>query len=522
MTRIYCSIVCFVFAVLLLVSCSKNSLVDEETATESEESSSDNVRIGFTHEESSDYVYDASTAIGIVFNGTSITTSSSNVSVSGSTATITAGGTYAISGTLSNGQLVVNASGAVVKIIMNGVTISNSTTSPFYIKSSQKTILILADNTTSTITDATAYSSSEEPNAAIFSNCDMSVTGSGTLTVKGNKYDGIASDDGIIIKSGTINVTAADDAIRGKDYLIVYDGVITATGGTGHALKSNNDTDKGYGFIQVQGGNFALKSSSGDGVHATKRVAISGGTLAIAAAASQGLKADSSVVISDGTINVTASREGIESYNIKINGGSTNITATNDGLNATAGTVSGGTESNDGSSINITGGKLNLSVTNGDCIDSNGNVTMTGGVVSAHGPSSSPEVALDYNGTFNLSGGTLVASGPNSGNMIQTVSTSSTQCSLKILFSSNVAAGTLFHLQDASGTDLITFKPSRAYYNIIFSSAALKSGSSYSIYTGGSSTGTETNGVYSGGAYSGGTLRKTFTISSTQTSLSGI
>jgi hypothetical protein len=517
MSRKYFYSILFLSSAILFNSCSKNSILDEESDDES-----DNVRVGVTHEEASDYVYDASTAIGIVFNGTSITTSSSNVSISGSTATITAGGTYSISGSLANGQLIVNASGAVVKIIMNGVSIANSSTSPFYIKKSQKTILILADNTTNKVTDATSYASSDEPNAAIFSNCDMTIFGNGTLTVNGNKYDGIATDDGLIIKSGTINVTAVDDAIRGKDYLIVRDGTITATGSTGHALKSNNETDKGYGFIDVEGGTFNLTSSSADGIHAKKRVIINGGTFSIAATTSQGLKADSSVVINNGTINVTTSREGIESFVIKINGGSTNITASNDGLNATAGTVAGGTESNDGSYIYINGGTINLSVSNGDGIDSNGNVVMTGGTVSVHGPSSQPEVALDYNGSFNISGGTLIAAGPNSGNMIQSVSSGSSQYSLKILFSSNISAGTLFHLQDASGADLITFKPTRAYYYVVFSSSVLKSGSTYYLYTGGTSTGTASNGVYTGGTYSGGTLRKTFTITSTQTSIAGI
>ncbi|MBP1641082.1 MAG: uncharacterized protein H6Q17_2665 [Bacteroidetes bacterium] len=507
----------FSFSVLFISSCNKSNLLDEET-----DDDSDNVRVGVTHEEASDYVYDASSAISIVFNGTSITTSSSNVTVSGNTATITAGGTYSVSGSLTDGQLIVNASGAVVKIIMNGVTMVNSSTSPFYIKKSQKTILILADNTTNTVTDASSYASSDEPNAAIFSNCDMTIFGNGTLTVKGNSYDGIATDDGLIIKSGTINVTAADDAIRGKDYLIVRDGVITAKGSTGHALKSNNDTNKGYGFIDVEGGTFDLTSSSADGVHAVKRVIINGGTFSIAAAASQAFKADSSVIINDGTVNVTTSREGIESFVIKINGGSTNIIASNDGLNATAGTVSGGTESNDGSNIYINGGTVNLSVSSGDCIDSNGSVTMTGGTVSAHGPSSQPEVALDYNGSFNISGGTLIAVGPNSGTMIQGVSSGSSQYSVLAKFSSTLSSGTFVHLQDASGTDLITFKPSRAYYYVVFSSSMLKSGSTYYLYTGGTSTGTASNGVYTGGTYSGGTLRKTFTISNSVTSLSGI
>lgn len=143
---------------------------------------------------------------------------------------------------------------------------------------------------------------------------------------------------------------------------------------------------------------------------------------------------------------------------------------------------------------------------------------MTGGTVVVHGPQSSPEVGMDYNGTCNVSGGLLVISGTNS-NMTQAPSTTSAQYSVKATTTSSVAAGTLFHIQDASGNDLVTFKPTRSYYSVVFSSASLKSGSTYSIYTGGTSTGTNTNGLYNGGTYSGGTFKKSFTVSSKVTSV---
>ncbi|OPZ97481.1 MAG: hypothetical protein BWY70_01490 [Bacteroidetes bacterium ADurb.Bin408] len=74
-------------------------------------------------------------------------------------------------------------------------------------------------------------------------------------------------------------------------------------------------------------------------------------------------------------------------------------------------------------------------------------------------------------------------------------------------------------MQDASGNSLVTFKPARSYYSIVFSSPALTSGAQYKIYTGGTCTGTLTNGLYTGGTYSGGTLKKTFTITSKVTNV---
>jgi hypothetical protein len=102
--------------------------------------------------------------------------------------------------------------------------------------------------------------------------------------------------------------------------------------------------------------------------------------------------------------------------------------------------------------------------------------------------------------------------------MTEAPGTASGQYSIKAMSSS--ANSTLFHLQDASGNDIVTFKPVRNYYSMIISSSALKSGSSYSIYTGGTSTGINKSGLYTGGTYTGGTLKKTFTISSKLTSFS--
>lgn len=492
-----------------LYSCDPDEVVNTENT--------DSTDSGSTPAESaSDYEWLSSNEETITFNSSSISENSDGATVSGSTLTITKGGYYIVSGTLTNGQIVVDASGETVKIKLSGVTVTNSSSSPFYIKKAEKAIIFMADGTINTFTDASTYSNSDEPNATIFSNSYVAFTGTGTLTVKANYNDAISSDDEVIINNGVINVTAKDDGIRGKNYLKIDGGVVTVTASAGHAIKSDNETKAGYGLVVVNGGTLNLTSTAKDGIHAVKRVVINGGTTTIAAAKSQGLKADSLVAINGGTTVVSTSHEGIESPYIKVNDGILYLNASDDGFNASFGN---GGENNDNSMLTLAGGYVYVNATGGDGLDSNGNITMTGGTVLVHGPSQQPEVAIDYNGTFNMTGGFLIASGTNS-NMAQGVSTSSSQYSLKITTNSTISSGTLIHIQDASGNDIATFKPLRNYASIIFSSSLLTKGSSYSVYTGGTSTGVLKDGLYTGGTYSGGTLKKTFTISSSVTTVS--
>jgi trimeric autotransporter adhesin len=208
----------------------------------------------------------------------------------------------------------------------------------------------------------------------------------------------------------------------------------------------------------------------------------------------------------------------VEAPIIALYGGNVGVVSSDDALNATKGN---GGESNDGSMLTFGGSTVTLSSTAGDPIDSNGSAVMTGGIVIVHGPQSQPEVAIDVNGTFNISGGMLIASGPNSGNMIEGTSTSSSQYAVLIKIISNVSAGTLFNIQNSSGTSLVTFAPVRNAYYFVFSSSGLLSGSAYKVYTGGSCSGaTVTNGLHTGGTYSGGTQKGSFTVSGKLTTVS--
>ena len=185
------------------------------------------------------------------------------------------------------------------------------------------------------------------------------------------------------------------------------------------------------------------------------------------------------------------------------------LVSSDDCFNATFGN---GGENDDGSLLSLLGGDVVVNTSGGDGLDSNGDILVTGGTIIVHGPPSQPEVGMDYNGTCNVNGGFLVISGTNS-NMTQAPSNSSAQYSIKAKSNTQLSASTLFHIQDASSNNILTFQPLRSYYSIVFSSADLLNGATYSIYTGGSCSGTVSNGLYTGGVYSGGTLKKTFTIS---------
>lgn len=490
-------------------------------------------------EETGDYVWDNSLIINVMLNGSSISSDGAGVEIDGSKATITSAGTYNISGKLTNGQIIVDTKDdQIVRLILSNVDITCSNSAPLYIKNSAKTLIVLAANTLNYLTDGSSYSlnSDGEPNAAVFSKSYLSFYGNGSLTVKANYQDGIAGKDGLIIKSGTLNVTSADDGIRGKDYLILKSGNITVNA-KGDGLKSDNETDTSLGYItidsavvsiissgdginaqtnlKIEKGTFNLNAAD-DAIHSNNSVELNGGTISIASG-DDAIHAATSILINNGTLNISKCYEGLESASITVNGGNIILSSVDDSFNATKGAA---TEANDGSLLTINGGYIVINSSNGDGLDSNGNVTMTGGTVIVHGPQSQPEVCFDVNGDFKVSGGFLIGTGPNSGNMIEGPSTTSTQYSLKVTISSTLSTTTLFHIQDASGNNVVTFKPVRSTYYIVVSSPDLVSGASYSIYTGGSSTGTNNNGLYSGGIYNGGTLKKSVAISSKLTSVS--
>lgn len=233
-------------------------------------------------------------AVRITLNGSGAGVSGSGAWVSGSTVTINRAGDYILSGTLSNGQIIVAAGkNDLVRLVLNGVNLSFSTGTPLYLREARKTVLILPENTVNEVSDAAVYRFSpgeDEPDAAIFAHNDLSITGKGTLVVKGNYRNGIASKDTLVINGGSITVTAVNDAFRGRDALAVRDGVLIAEAG-GDGFKANNDKDADKGYVVLEGGTYTIRAGT-DGVQAQTSLTISGGVFDVTSGGGAGTPQD--------------------------------------------------------------------------------------------------------------------------------------------------------------------------------------------------------------------------------------
>ncbi len=321
-------------------------------------SAQEQVELVTTHTNAEDYVWDSTAVTTIALSDSGSTVTGEGATVSGSVVTITAAGNYSFSGTLTDGQIVVDSDDEdIVRVILNGVNISSTTSAPIFIANAEETMIVLADNSANVVSDAANYlyasADEDEPDAAIFSKSDLTIYGNGALTVNANFNDGIASKDGLVITSGTITVNAVDDGVRGKDYLVVENGSLTVNAG-GDGLKSDNEEDVGTGYISIVSGVISV-NAGGDALSAVTSVMITAGQFALvsgggsaytvaADSSAKGIKADVSVQIDGGTFTVNSADDALHSNGtIIVNGGALSIAANDDGIHADATvTINGG------------------------------------------------------------------------------------------------------------------------------------------------------------------------------------
>lgn len=372
--------------------------------------------------------------------------------------------------------------------------------------SSDTDIVISAGNITITETgNGSTYTNSEGSTDSYHSSC---ITANGNITFNGGittlENSGSAgkgiSCDGELSFNDTMSTPVVNITTTGSEITITS----SSSGG------SNGPGGHGGGTTNTKTSSDEAKAVTCDGA-----ITVNNAEITISSA-DDGMKSASSITINSGTISITKSVEALESPSITVNDGTLSIVASDDGFNATTGSES---ESDDGSYLGLYGGNIYVSVSDGDGMDSNGSMEMSAGTVVVHGPESSVEVGLDVNGTIIVSGGLLAVSGIYS-NMTEGPSSASEQYSLQVTSRSKLSANTIFHIEDESGNNILTFEPNRKYNSVIFSSPDLQSGSTYLIYTGGSSTGTNSNGLYTDGTYSGGTKKKSFTVSAKVTKVS--
>ncbi|PZP46652.1 MAG: hypothetical protein DI598_11855 [Pseudopedobacter saltans] len=496
-----------VLLVVLSTACSKSDVVsDSSTTTGSTSSSSSNsIDSAFTTgtaEGNTDSAYNADDLLAnSTFSNTVTITFGSSVTVSnplsGSGVTITTSGNdvtitstvssvaYVVSGTTTNGSVKLYSDNKY-KLTLSGANITNSDGPAINIQSKKRGFIVLADGTTNTLTDGSTYATatnSEDQKGTLFAEGQIIFSGSGNLTVKGNYKHAIASDDYVRITSGTITISGATkDAIHTNDAFIMDDGTLNLT-----ASDDGIQIDEGYAVIN--NGTINI-TSVGKGITASYD--------------STDATITPYLTINGGTFNITSTDEGIESKSLlTINKGNLTIKSGDDAINA-------------GTALYINGGRTYAYSTGNDAMDSNGILTITGGLNVAIG-SKSPEASFDCDArTFKITGGNLIGiAGATSG------PTSSVSTIYSVVMGSG-SANQIMHVESSDGTEVFTFLAPISFSTLIYASSKLSSGKTYNVYTGGSvSSGTSFNGLYTSGTYSGGSLSTTFTTSSKVTQIGG-
>ncbi|WP_121257755.1 carbohydrate-binding domain-containing protein [Nocardioides ferulae] len=438
-------------------------------ATTVTEALADNLEV-----EAGDTAYDESAAVDVTLSGASATSGSDAVTSEDGTVTITGAGSYRLSGELSGQVVVDSADDGVVRLVLDDATITSTTTAAIHVVDAASVVIVLAEGSSNALTDASAYedTSEEAPTGALYSTADLTIGGTGSLTVTGNTNNGIVGKDGLVISGGTIEVASVDDGIVGKDYLAVSGGDVTVDAAD-DGLKSDNTADEGAGFVLVSGGSLTV-SSRDDAIKGVQ------------------------VLVSGGTVDVTGSNEAMEGSLIVIDGGDLELHSADDGVNVASsddsaatdgvagGRPGGGSMAADASlSLVVNGGTLEVWAS-GDGLDSNGNATITGGDITVFGPTTDGNGALDVNGVLEITGGTLLASG--SAGMLVAPSGDSAQGWIATALTAVAAADSEVVVSDAGGDELAAYSIEKDFASVVFSSPDIESGETYTISVGDSET----------------------------------
>lgn len=460
--------------------------------------------------------------------------------------TLTEAGDYVLSGTLTDGSVIINApEGAKLHLILNGAHIASQSAAALYVISADKVFVTLTDGSENGISAAGDSAEDDYANvdAAIFARCDISFNGSGSLSVSSAKGHGIVSKDDLVFTGGSYMIQAANHGISGKDSIRIADGSFVVTAGK-NCLDSDNDEDSDKGFIYIAGGSFDL-SSGNDACHCSGDFDFLAGSMEISAA-DDGVHSDAALSVSGGSITISLCYEGLEGVTVDVNGGTIDITSSDDGINAANGSSDSAQDTNEGTPADLAGGAPDMSGDPSEKPDGSGDTgtasgsapeapadmpeaptNMPGGMGGGFGGGDDPFAAdssclvtisggtvrinaqgdgIDSNGDLVISGGEVYVSGPRNGGdgaldyngsgtisggivvacdmggMSQNFSDGS-QCSAMISLN---GSGEI-RLTDASGNVLLSYTPADDYSCIVVSCPELSEGSEYTLSYGSAS-----------------------------------
>ena len=316
----------------------------------------------------------------------------------------------------------------------------------------------------------------------------------GTLKIE-SEGDAVQCEGSAEIAKAALSLNAGDEGIR----LPNVDSLLTIHSGS-FDIQSTGAGVKCEGELLIQDGTFSL-TTEGDAIHAADAVTIEDGTFSISSG-DDGIHADTSVTIRGGSVQIDKCYEGIEAKTIEIAGGEIEIYPTDDGLNANGGSfgfgppgmMMGQAVNTDGAEdeecwIRVSGGSLtvvNENARDADGLDSNGDIFISGGVIRVSLNGDGSNNAVDYGsesgGTCEISGGEIVACGGSA--MAETVSESSTQCTVMYNLSTLAPAGTSVRLLDMEGREILSYTVPCSFSSVTLSSPEMKQGESYIIAVG--------------------------------------
>ena len=275
------------------VGCSSTSAGSTETADVVTESQTETAEVSnidgildssdmFTNRDK-EIGYDEESAIAINLSDGASTADSDSVVIDGDTITITEEGTYILSGSLTNGQIVVEAENAKVQLVLDNADISCETSAAIYVKDADKVFITTTDGSTNTVCTSGEFEAIDDNNidAAIFSKSDLTLNGAGSLEVTCENGHGIVSKDDLVITSGEYVVDAGKHALSGKDSVRIAGGTFDLTADK-DGIHSENTDEEEKGFVYIENGSFTI-TSDGDGIDASYVVEIVDGSFDITA-----------------------------------------------------------------------------------------------------------------------------------------------------------------------------------------------------------------------------------------------
>ncbi len=440
--------------------------------------------------------WDSTLATVISLKGDTAVVSGTGAYVNGGDVVIAADGKYVLTGALTDGSIVVDAEKASkVWLLLDGVDVQCADNACLRVEQADKVFLTLAEGSENRMSSGAVYSEQAQADGTggtVFARDDLTINGSGSLSITAAWKHGIDANDDLVITGGSITIQAAGDAIHVNNSVRIQEAAVTVQAEDDGVVVEEPD-----GYVYVESGTLRIGCAD-DGINCGGDIVILGGDFQICAG-SDGIHSDTSVSVAGGSIAIDECCEGIEAVSITVAGGEITIYAEDDGLNANGGEGFGGGQTADNQktgdttpSIEISGGTLtviNETARDADGLDSNGDIRISGGTVLISLVNSGSNSALDYGnesgGVCEITGGRVIACGSYA--MAEGFDESSSQCSILYNLRQGTSTGESVSLEDSEGRVLLQWEVPCSFSSVVLSAPEMQLGERYLVNIGGDS-----------------------------------